>query len=77
MLTEIGAVGRLVGETDRYYEGVFEYMVPNKLIYSSRDRFCIHPVFSEVYNVNADYEGVKPIYTFWSGITDSDLAHWL
>ena len=77
ILTEIGAVGRVVGKSEKYYEGVFEYMVPHKLVLSERDSFCIHPVFTEAFNVNTDYEGIKAIYTYWSGITDSDLAHWM
>lgn len=77
LLMEVGAVGRVVGESEKYKEGIFEYMVPHKLIFSDRDIFCIHPVFSEVYNVNKNYEGVKPIYTYWSGITDNDLKEWM
>ena len=77
MLTEIGAVGRVVGESPRYREGVFEYMLPNKLSFSEIDRFCVHPVFSEVCRVNIDYPDPKAIYTYWAGITDEDLAHWM
>lgn len=77
LLTEIGAVGRVVGESKIYRQGVFEYMVPHKLIFSERDHFCVHPVFTEVCHVNIEYNGVKPIYTYWSGITDSDLEHWM
>ncbi len=77
VLTEVGAVGRVVGDSEKYQEGIFEYMVPHKLIFSDRDKFCVHPVFSEVYNVNKDYEGIKAVYTYWSGITDSDLKEWM
>ena len=77
LLTEIGAVGRVVGQSEKYYEGVFEYMVPHKLVVSNRDSFCVHPVFTEVYNVESEFEGAKPIYTFWSGITGDDLEHWM
>jgi len=76
-LTEIGAIGRLVGETDRYYTAVFEYMLPHKLVASPRDEFCIHPAFTLVHNVDTSYKGAKPIYTYWSGITDVDLAQWM
>jgi energy-coupling factor transporter ATP-binding protein EcfA2 len=77
LLTEIGAVGRVVGKSERYWEGVFEYMLPNKLAFSEVDKFCIHPVFSEVCRVNVDYPGAKAIYTYWAGITDADLEHWM
>lgn len=76
MLTEIGAVGRKVDETEKYVVGVFEYMLPHQLIFSERDTFCIHPVFSEIFHVNVDYPGVKSVYTYWSGLTDDDLKSW-
>jgi len=76
LLTEIGAIGRVAGETEVYRDGVFEYMVPHKLVFSDRDKFCIHPVFTEVCHANTDFQDVKPIYTYWSGITDSDLESW-
>lgn len=75
-LSEIGAIGRVVDDTEKYVEGVFEYMVPSRLVYADRDRFCIHPVFSEICHVDVEFEGAKPVYTYWSGITDSDLAFW-
>jgi hypothetical protein len=77
LLAEIGAVGRIVGESKRYTEGVFEYMVPHKLVFSERDSFCIHPVFSEVCQVNTAYKGIKPVYTYWSGIIGSGLEEWM
>lgn len=46
MLIEIGAIGRVIGETDYYIQGVFEYIVSNKLNISSEDELCIHPIFS-------------------------------
>lgn len=50
MLIEIGAVGRVSSETERYVEGVFEYTVPNRLIMGLSDQYCIHPLFSQVFN---------------------------
>ena len=76
LLTEIGAVGRLVRETDKYFEAVFEYMVPHRLIVSTRDEFCIHPVFTEVYNANSEYLGSKPVYTYWSKIVHDKMDIW-
>jgi hypothetical protein len=76
-LTEFGAIGRLVDETETYFTGVFEYMVPHKLIFSERDKFCVHPVFAKVYNVNMVYPGAKPVYTYWSGMVDSTMIDWL
>lgn len=75
-LTEIGALGRVVNSEGLYYQGVFEYMVPHRLIISSRDVLCVHPIFTEVFNVNTDYPDSKPVYTYWSGITNSDLEFW-
>ena len=49
LLMEVGAIGRVVGDSEKYKEGIFEYMVPHKLIFSDRDIFCIHPVFSEYF----------------------------
>lgn len=77
LLTEVGAVGRVVGDTEKYFTGLFEYMVPHKLVTSDRDKFCIHPVFTEACNVNVDYKGVKAIYTYWSGITEDDVQDWM
>ena len=77
LLTEIGAIGKLVGETDRYYNGIFEYMVPHQLLYSHDDKFCVHPVFTETFNVGTEYDGYKPVLTYWAGITDEDIADWV
>jgi energy-coupling factor transporter ATP-binding protein EcfA2 len=76
-LSEIGAIGRVVDTTDhRYVDGVFEYMLPSRLIFSERDRFCIHPLFTREFNANSNYDGAKAVYTYWSGIVDSELEHW-
>lgn len=73
LLIEIGAVGRFISETDRYFIAVYEYMVPHRLNVSLRDTFCIHPVFTETYGANKSYEGVKPVYTYWSTAVPDEL----
>ncbi len=65
-LIEIGAVGRYIGETDRYNIAVFEYMVPHRLLVSQQDKFCVHPVFTDCYSVNSKFKGAKPVYSYWS-----------
>src|SRR5262249_19079025 len=56
-LIEIGAVGRYVGHTDRYNIGIFEYMVPHRLLVSQEDQFCIHPLFTETYAAKSKFPG--------------------
>ncbi len=64
LLMEIGAVGVVTGESDRYFKGTFEYTIPNRLRYSGEDRFCIHPIFAQEYRVaeNCDPETIRPVY---------------
>ena len=54
MLLEIGCLGRLVEETDRYHVAEFEYTVHYRLAVGDVDEMCVHPVFSGVYQSQAD-----------------------
>ena len=71
MLIEIGAVGRVLDDQDKYIEGQFEYTVPYKLVTSTDDLMCIHPLFCEIYNVKIREN--KPIYPYGSKIEDKDI----
>jgi hypothetical protein len=74
ILIEIGAVGRFVEETENYNIAIFDYMVPNRVVASLRNEFCVHPVFAGAYNSDARYPGAKPIYAYWSREIPRELA---
>ena len=69
MCAELGVVGRLIEDHGRYVTAVFEYSEPHKLIYSSNDILCIHPIFTERYglikhpNIPKEYKPVYPLGT--------------
>jgi len=71
MLIEIGAIGRVLDDTGKYIQGQFEYTVPYKLVTSTDDMLCIHPLFSEIYN--AKIRDRKPVYPYGSRIEDRDF----
>lgn len=71
MLIEIGAIGRVLDDKGRYIQGQFEYTVPYKLVTSTDDLLCIHPLFSEIYN--AKIRDRKPVYPYGSRVEDRDL----
>jgi len=71
MLIEIGAIGRATKTTRRYVEGVFEYIVPHKLIVSSADALCIHPLFCEIFSVVKPEKEANPRVIYPYG-TDTD-----
>ncbi len=71
ILIEIGAVGRVKTETDRYIVGEFEYTVPHKLVVSSYEKFCLHPIFLEVFSARR-IPTDKPIYPYGSDIEELD-----
>jgi len=73
-LIEIGAVGKYVGQTDRYTVATFEYMVPHRLPIAQMDTFCVHPIFTETFGAKSNFPGAKPIYTYWSENIPSELA---
>lgn len=75
LLIETGIVGRVVGETDRYIIGRFEYTEPHKLVVSTEDLLCLHPVFAEVYNFRS--KGVtKTIYPYGCDPNAEDHRSW-
>ncbi|MEM9564257.1 MAG: hypothetical protein AAGA93_16665 [Actinomycetota bacterium] len=56
MLLEIGCLGRLIEETERYHVAEFEYTVHYRLAVGDVDEMCVHPLFSGVYQSMADPE---------------------
>ena len=75
MLIEIGVIGRVIRETDRYIEGRFEYNAPHHLVVSSDDRLCLHPVFSEVFAAKKPEVGpeTRAIYPFGTDIDEPEF----
>jgi len=70
MLIEIGAIGRVMDDSGRYIQAEFEYTVPNKLVTSTDDLLCFHPLFAEIFN--AKIRDRKPVYPYGSRIEDKD-----
>lgn len=75
MLTELGAIGRLIQRTDRYAVAAYEYSEPFRLLFNTDDELCIHPCFTEVFRVislghfPADY---SPVYPLGANPSDPD-----
>lgn len=72
LLIEIGAIGRVTRMTQRYAEGLFEYMLPQRLTATPSDRYCVHPAFTAIFGVRRAKGGV-PVYTYWSQLADDGL----
>ncbi len=70
MLIEIGAVGRVLDDTGRYIQAEFEYTTSHKLVTSTDDMLCFHPLFTEVFS--AKIREKKPVYPYGSRIEDRD-----
>jgi len=66
LLTETGIIGVVIGETERYIIGRFEYTTPNRLARSVSDNLCLHPVFAKVYKYKKNESGTKAIYPYGS-----------
>lgn len=75
LLIETGIVGRVMGETERYTIGRFEYTEPHKLVVSSDDLLCLHPVFATVYKYKRT-KVIKPIYPYGTDIDGEDHREW-
>jgi len=71
LMIEIGAIGKVTKETDIYLEGQFEYTAPHRLIVSTNDELCLHPVFSVTYAARRSQESDKRRVVYPSG---SDLS---
>lgn len=77
ILIETGIIGRVVGSTDRYIVGRFEYTEPHKLIVGSKDELCLHPVFATAYNCKIEQKNhLKPVYPYGSDPDSEDYRTW-
>jgi hypothetical protein len=79
MLIEMGVVGRVIGETERYIVGMFEYTQPHQLVVSTNDELCLHPLFTEIFTARRiENEAIfKPIYPYGSDIDGEDHRDWI
>ncbi len=69
MLGEIGCIGRVIPEkeTDRYCVAYFEYAMPGRLGLGDEDEFCLHPLFSGVFQAKDTIgETPKAVYPYGS-----------
>jgi hypothetical protein len=73
MLIEIGAVGKVVGETERYVRAIFEYTEHHKLVTSTDDELCLHPLFTEVFSAKTRLK--KAVYPYGSSFDDDDYRN--
>ena len=62
MLLEIGCVGRVIDSTNKYIIGEFEYTVPHRLVVSTSEELCLHPLFCGVFSANKPNTIGKAIY---------------
>ena len=72
-----GAVGKIISYNNdkaRYIQGEFEYTAHHKLVTSTDDLFCFHPLFSKIYS--AKRRELKPVYPYGSSLGDRDFRQW-
>mgnify|MGYP007017146609 CR=1 FL=1 len=75
LLTELGVIGRVIRETDKYIQGRFEYSEPHKLSLIEEERICLHPVFCEHFDLGDRIRNIKddfmPVYPY--GIDPNEI----
>ena len=78
MLLEIGCLGRVIGYTDRYVEGEFDYTLPTPLFPASDDDLCLHPLFSWLFRARRDALGPEgtPLAVYPYGADPDHKATW-
>ena len=76
MLVEMGIIGRLIKETDRYYIARFEFTVYHRLFISYEDTLCLHPLFSGYY-WNTNKKNIKRVFPYGCDINDEEFREWL
>ncbi len=65
MLLEIGCIGRLIDQTERYDIAEFEYTIPHRLAVGDDDIMCVHPLFSGVYqSMRSEGDGTRSVYPY-------------
>ena len=75
MLTEVGAIGRLIKRTNRFIVAQFEYSEPARLLFNDTDELCIHPCFTRTTHVmgaNPSPENYMPVYPLGAQLNDPD-----
>jgi hypothetical protein len=78
ILIETGIVGKVVDATDRYIVGRFEYTEPHKLIVSSKDQLCIHPVFASTFNYRIEStQAMRAVYPYGSDPDGEDYRNFV
>jgi hypothetical protein len=79
LLIEIGAIGRVLDQTNRYVIGLFEYTVPHKLTTTTEDRLCMHPVFFEVFQAKKP-ENIRdflPVYPYGTDLDGEEYRDFI
>jgi len=72
MLMESAVIGRVLSEKDgAYVHGMFEYTAAHKLITSTEDRLCLHPIFAEVFHFHQS-KNDRPIYPYGTDPNSDD-----
>lgn len=74
MLIEIGAVGRVINQSEKYVQAKFEYTVPYQLVTSTDDDLCLHPLFTEIFAAKTKLK--KPVYPYGAMLDDPDYRDW-
>lgn len=77
MFKEIGAIGIVTKETDKYFVGQFEYTEPGSLAYRETDLFCVHPVFGDAFRVGYGADGrpvTKVVYPLGTELDEPDAS---
>lgn len=67
MMKTVGAIGRVVAESELYMEAIFEYTTGGPLVFGSSDQLCIHSLFSTEYQSRPRL-GSKAVYPVGSGM---------
>ncbi|BCG65177.1 MAG: hypothetical protein methR_P3002 [Methyloprofundus sp.] len=70
MLIEIGCIGVVIKESEKYIEGVFEYTMPDTLNPSTEDSLCLHPMFCGCIMPNGNLE--KVVYPYGAELDSND-----
>jgi len=76
MMIEIGCIGAVIQETDRYVIGVFEYTEGEELSVSSKTKLCLHPLFcggEKTHNLNGISKVIYPYGSDPEGLDRRDL----
>ena len=71
LFIQIGAVGRVISETDWYIQGHFEYTVPHQFATGTDDMLCVHPLFAKIFS--AKILEKKPVYPYGTNVEDGDF----